>query len=209
MIDAHALAHQIRTGRLSCRVLFVLLGGLALLLGYLIDPLAGVALLALIALSLLVWELMSTDPQRGLVLHEAEKVGHRTGGEHRILLIVSEIPGGDALRDAIFGSSGDEPPALEVFAPVLQSRTHFVTTDIDHETERARRRLSETLDWVESQGLAATGAVGDPIDLWQASLMSYGASTSTGSCSQPLRSSTPAGSNSGCSPAFARSWTSR
>jgi hypothetical protein len=47
---------------------------------------------------------------------------------------------------------------------VLQSRTHFVTTDIDHETDQARRRLRETLAWTRAHGIEASGVVGDPID---------------------------------------------
>jgi hypothetical protein len=48
--------------------------------------------------------------------------------------------------------------------PALQSRAHFTTTDVDEETERARRRLRDTLETAREHGLSATGPVGDPID---------------------------------------------
>jgi hypothetical protein len=47
---------------------------------------------------------------------------------------------------------------------VLQSRTHFFTTDIDREREDARRRLATTLAWARERGLEAHGHVGDAID---------------------------------------------
>jgi hypothetical protein len=47
---------------------------------------------------------------------------------------------------------------------VLQSRTHFVTTDIDRETAQARQRLRAILNAARSEGLVAEGHVGDPID---------------------------------------------
>jgi hypothetical protein len=134
----------------------------SVLLGYLVAPLVGVAVIALAALGALLWELTSDDPRRGSRLHDAEQAGREVAGGHRILLIANATPIGKAVRDAIVASCPH--PALEVLAPVLQSRTHFLTTDIDRETEQARIRLSETLAWARSQGLRATGMIGDPID---------------------------------------------
>lgn len=144
--------------------LLALVACISLLVGYLIDPLVGVVPIALLALFALAWELTSTDPQRGSRLRDAAQSGHGAASEHRILLIADQVPSGPAVRDAILGRHGNERPVLEVLAPVLQSRTHLVTTDIDRETEQARRRLSETLRWARGQGLEAAGAIGDAID---------------------------------------------
>src|SRR5207247_10528821 len=54
-------------------------------------------------------------------------------------------------------------PELMVVAPVLVSRTHFVTTDVAHEMDQARERLAMTLDWARTHGLPARGHIGDPM----------------------------------------------
>lgn len=133
--------------------------GVSLLLGMLIDPLAGVALFVLIAAAWLVRQSTREHPTR---LRDAAMDGHRTASAHRILVVASEAPAGDALLDEL--RRGGRECVLDVLAPVLQSKTHFVTTDIDRETEAARQRLSETLAWARDHGLMATGRVGDPID---------------------------------------------
>ena len=51
-----------------------------------------------------------------------------------------------------------------MLAPVLQSRTHFVTTDIDRETQHARERLRRLIGWADAHDIAAHGHVGDAID---------------------------------------------
>jgi hypothetical protein len=133
--------------------------GLSLLVGAFLDPVAGVVLFALIALAWLTRQLTREPPTR---LRDAAEHGHRAAAAHRCLVVASEAPAGDALFDELRRTGGD--CVIEVLAPVLQSRTHFVTTDIDHETEAARQRLRETLGWAREHGLLATGHVGDPID---------------------------------------------
>jgi hypothetical protein len=133
--------------------------GLSLLVGAFLSPLAGVVLFALIALAWLTHQLTREHPTR---LRDAAMDGHRAAAPHRILVVASEAPAGDALLDELRRTGQD--CVIEVLAPVLQSRTHFVTTDIDHETEAARQRLRETLDWARVRGLRTTGHVGDPID---------------------------------------------
>jgi hypothetical protein len=133
--------------------------GLALLVGAFLDPVAGIVLFALIALAWLVRQLTREHPTR---LRDAAIDGHSAAAPHRILVVANEAPAGDALLDELRRTGQDT--VIEVLAPVLQSRTHFVYTDIDRETEAARRRLRETLAWASEHGLKATGHVGDPID---------------------------------------------
>ena len=77
---------------------FAFVAGVSLLLGYLIAPIAGIALFALIALGALVWGVRSEEP--GLSpLRAAEQAGHGQGAdnERRILVVASEAPAGDEL----------------------------------------------------------------------------------------------------------------
>jgi hypothetical protein len=135
--------------------------GICLLVGYLAGAIAGIALFTAIALGGFAWA--AKRGERPTRLHEAELAGHRAGAGHRILVVANEALTGDALRDEIL-LRRERHPVLDVLAPVLQSRTHYVTTDIDRETEDARRRLRETLAWARTHGFEATGEVGDPID---------------------------------------------
>jgi hypothetical protein len=94
-------------------------------------------------------------------LRDAEAEGDADRGPERVLLVVSEAPTPqqlETLRRA-------HPNALvEIHSPVLQSRTHFVTTDIDRETAIARKRLLDTIGAASQAGMVASGEVGDPID---------------------------------------------
>jgi uncharacterized membrane protein YebE (DUF533 family) len=77
-------------------------------------------------------------------------------------LIATQTPTRRQLLE-VFQRSGVRP-TVDVHSPVLQSRTHFVTTDIDRETQQARRRLQAILQAARSEGVIAEGHVGDPID---------------------------------------------
>jgi hypothetical protein len=140
----------------------VVLAGVALLVGFLTEPLVGILLACAVVLGLLAWAL-----HRGSLvssLHEAEADGNRRSEEApRMLLIATDVPTREQLRNEVFRRTPSRP-RLEVHAPVLQSRTHFVTTDIDRETEQARRRLQTILLAARGEGLVADGHVGDPID---------------------------------------------
>jgi hypothetical protein len=66
-------------------------------------------------------------------LREAE--AERRQRSRRVLLVANETPTSRQLRDEIL-RRGKARTIHEVHAPVLQSRTHFVITDIDRETSR-------------------------------------------------------------------------
>lgn len=145
-------------------VAVVLTGGVSVLVVYLFGALAGVALFAVVVLLALLWDLASIRSERA-TLREAASTGH--GHPDRddrpwILVIANETVSGDALSEQLL-RDGAPRPILDVVAPVLQSRTHFVTTDIDRETAAARRRLRRTLQWAAEHDIEATGVVGDPI----------------------------------------------
>jgi hypothetical protein len=137
------------------------LAAACLLLGYLTEPLLAI-ILACAALTVALGFTLARKPQRSS-LSDAEATGSRDGNARRVLLIANETLTPRQLRLALF-RPGQSRPALEVHAPVLQSRTHFVTTDIDRETAQARQRLRAILSAARSEGLVAEGHVGDPID---------------------------------------------
>jgi hypothetical protein len=132
----------------------------SLLVGYAIAPAAGVAVVCVFAAAL-AWMIARKPAPSSL--REAEAEAEHRQRSRRVLLVANEAPTPRQLRDAIL-RRGEARAILEVHAPVLQCRTHFVTTDIDRETEQARRRLRETLNAAQSEGISASGGVGDPID---------------------------------------------
>jgi hypothetical protein len=134
------------------------------LVGYVVAPAAGIALFAASGAVGFAWELKRARAEKPAPVREAEQAGHRRrGSERRVLVIAGEALGDEELWKRLFAER-DRPPAVEVLAPVLQSRTHFVTTDIDKETADARRRLEQTVASARRHGLDAAGRVGDPID---------------------------------------------
>ena len=135
----------------------------SLLVGYVAAPMLGVVALGTAVLVGLSRNLSAGEPKS--LLRDAEQAGHRYGAhEQRLVLVVANAtPTADQLVDELM-RPGTPVPVLEVLAPVLQSRTHFVTTDIDRETAAAQQRLAEILAVVRARGLKASGEVGDPID---------------------------------------------
>jgi hypothetical protein len=142
-------------------VFLIVLAAACLLLGYLTEPLLAIILACLALAGALGWTL-ARKPQ-GSSLRKAEAAGSGGGGARRVLLIANEAPTTEQLRRELFRRA-QSPPPLDVHTPVLQSRTHFVTTDIDRETAQARHRLQAILSAARSEGLVAEGHVGDPID---------------------------------------------
>jgi hypothetical protein len=137
--------------------------GVALLVGWLVAPIAGVLIFAFALLAGAIWDLHASEPSS--VLSDAERVGHQSGARtpRLVLVVANATPRSDDLLHALV-RPGEPAPVLDVVAPVLQSKTHFVTTDIDEETARAALRLHTILAWAARQGLSAFGEVGDPID---------------------------------------------
>ncbi len=149
----------------------VLLGALSVLVGVLVAPLAGIVLFVLVVALASLVDVHDMRKARS-ALREAARLGserERTaatqhgGAERRRLLVVAgEAPLPDTSAEAIIGAPTPRP-LLDVIAPVLPSRTHLLTTDIDRETESARSRLLRTLAWAAEHRIEADGVVGDSI----------------------------------------------
>lgn len=142
--------------RLTFGILVVVL--LAVVLGAVLDPLVGVALVVGVALGVLAWELAQRDPDRATLRDVHQHTGQ--DGRHRILVIANQTVAGGELREAIVEHAGHDA-VVRVVAPVLPSRAHLLTSDIDRELGEAQTRLDETLAWLRDHRMEATGRVGD------------------------------------------------
>jgi hypothetical protein len=148
-----------------CGVLIVaVVGAVSLALGFgagsgATSPILGVSVFCIGILGAVAWALVRAPAETPV--HDAEAEGDQTPAPRSILLVAGEAPTDEQLCVL----RREHPQAnLEVHSPVLQSRTHFVTTDVDRETDLARSRLRRTLRRAAVAGIEASGEVGDPID---------------------------------------------
>jgi hypothetical protein len=133
--------------------------GAAIVLGVLAGVLYGVVLVAGVVIGALVWELRTRDvdrPQPAREAAEAAPPGDATC--HRVLVVANETVAGRELREEIMRRA-DRTPRVRVVCPILPSRAHLITSDIDRELAEARTRLDETLAWAGEHGIEATGGV--------------------------------------------------
>jgi hypothetical protein len=133
--------------------------------GALASPWAGVGLFVGGCLGAVGWELIADDPDRRQSLREAAESAPalppaQRDGRQRILVISNETLLGRELREELL-RRGEPRAELRVVAPVLPSRAHYLTSDIDRDVAEARRRLDDTLEWAHEQGFDAAGRVGD------------------------------------------------
>lgn len=136
--------------------------GVCVIVGAAATPVAGAALFTAIALGLFLWDVMTEDKQRRQPLREAAAASPAPASDEtwRILVIANETVAGGELKKALM-QRAKLRPELMVVAPVLASRVHTLTTDIDHELREAQARLDKTLEWASAQGLKARGEVGN------------------------------------------------
>ena len=134
----------------------------ALLLGAIVDPLVGVALLVGAVIGALIWEVATKDPQRRRPLREAASEARRAepAADPRVLVVANRTLHGDELRAALRRRAADGAE-FHVVAPILTSRTHYLASDVDKELDEARERLATALAWARAEGVTASGTVGD------------------------------------------------
>ena len=159
-----------------------------MLLGALVNPVLGVAVVVVAAVAAVLWDVRTKDPDRRQPLREAAGQARReSDGRRRVLVVANETLCGDELREEL---AGREDRVLRVVAPVLPSRAHYVASDIDRELGEARERLDDTLAWAADRGLAATGRVSDmtPLTAIEDELRSFPADELLISTHPPRRS---------------------
>src|SRR5215207_2794309 len=95
----------------------------AAVLGTVVDPLVGLALLVGAVIGVLVWEVATKDPQRRRPLREAASQARRTepAAHTRVLVVANRTLHGDELRDVLRRRAADGAE-LHVVAPILTSR---------------------------------------------------------------------------------------
>jgi hypothetical protein len=136
----------------------VVLGG-AVVLGAIAGALYGLVLIIGVVIGALAWELRSKDPDRSRPVREAAEAAPGSGAaRHRVLVIANETVGGRELREEIMRRA-PRTPEIRVVCPILPSRAHLVTSDIDSELAEARARLDQTLAWAGEHGIEARGTV--------------------------------------------------
>lgn len=137
--------------------------GVSLALGVVIAPLVGGALFAGGVIGAFVWEISSKDPDRRRPLREAAASGRRgapaTGW--RVLVIANRTLQGEELGAAL-RLRAERGGELRVVAPILVSRARYIASDVDRELAEAHERLAAALAWMHTEGLEASGHVGDP-----------------------------------------------
>jgi hypothetical protein len=137
--------------------------GASVALGALATPVVGVALCVGAIAGAFIWEIATTDPDRGHPLRDAAAAGRRSArpGRRRVLVVANRTLLSDTLRAELVGRARDGAE-LHVVVPILASRIHYVASDIDAELREARERLDDALAWARVEGLQLTGRVGDP-----------------------------------------------
>jgi nucleotide-binding universal stress UspA family protein len=135
----------------------------SVIVGALVDPIAGIALFVGGVGGAVFWELGTDDPDRAQPLREAMSEGPQgvPSERRRVLVVANRTLAGEELREALRRAAA-EGAELHVVAPILPSRVHYIASDIDRELEEARERLAAALAWARSEGLEADGKVGDP-----------------------------------------------
>ena len=136
----------------------------SVLVGWLVEPLVGVVIFAVVVVVAAVGYLRADNPDQHTVLADAAHAPHphgAPGGTRHVLVVANETLAGDELRERISPVDG-EPVEVDVLAPVLTSRLHYATSDVASELADARARLHRSLAWAQEYRIVARGEVGDP-----------------------------------------------
>jgi hypothetical protein len=139
------------------------LTGASIVLGALVDPIAGGALFTGGLIGAFVWELATQDPDRRQPLREAAAAGRMavTSPRRRVLVVANRTLQGEDLAE-ILASRAERGAELHVIAPIIVSRARYIASDVDRELQEAQVRLAAALAWATEAGYEASGKVGDP-----------------------------------------------
>ena len=115
--------------------------GASLLLGWLIEPLAGVVVFAVVVAVAVVAYLARRTPtvSRCFATRRTRPIPRVVSPGRHVLVVANETLSGDDLRERIAGS-GVERVMVAVLAPVRTPHAHYAVSDIDREREEARVR---------------------------------------------------------------------
>ena len=136
----------------------------SVLVGALTSRAYGVVVFAAGIAGGITFELSGRDASAGAALREATHAPHPEAGSGRgkhILVVALEALAGERLSAELTAAGGPDVQ-LDVLAPVLSSRSHYWSSDLDRESDDARQRLEASLAWAAARGFRARGEVGDP-----------------------------------------------
>ena len=134
-------------------------------LGAITEPVVGIAVLVSAFVGALVWELCTKDPDRRRSLREAVAAARREepAGGPRLLVIANRTLNDDELRAELRRrAEAATEMELHIVVPIVTSRVRYFASDVDKELAQAGERLAAALSWARSEGIAATGRIGDP-----------------------------------------------
>ena len=137
----------------------------AVAVGALVGPAYGVALFAVAMAGGILWDLKAREADRTRPLADAARSAPPPDrAAYRVLVVANETVAGEELRAELM-ERAPRTPDVRVICPILPSRAHFITSDIDGELAEAHGRLDRTLAWAAEQGIAATGRVSEDTPL--------------------------------------------
>jgi hypothetical protein len=151
---------------------------IAVLVGLLMSNLAGIVVFVVLAGVAFVVYMGRPEDRRRKPLRIAAHESHLPGpaGRRHVLVVANEALGGERLAESMHRLDA-RTVQFDILAPVLGSRTHLMLTDLDGETEDARRRLARSVSWARAQGFAVHGAIGEasPVTAIEDELRLHGA----------------------------------
>jgi hypothetical protein len=140
-----------------------LLLGVSIVVGVLSSRPYGVVVFAAGCAAGLVFELSGRETGDH-ALRDASSEPHPRGagpGKRHVLVVAERTLAGEELCRQLRPESG-VVVELDVLSPVMASRAHHWTGDVDRELEQAQVRLEASLAWAVEQGFVAKGEIGDP-----------------------------------------------
>jgi hypothetical protein len=136
---------------------------IAVLVGWLVSGLVGVAVFLVLVAAALAAYMGTPERRRRRPLRIAAREPHPLRGprgRRHVLVVANEALAGERLAERMRRLDA-RTVEFDILAPVLGSRAHLAFTDLDAETEDARRRLARSVAWARAQGFTVHGAVGE------------------------------------------------
>jgi hypothetical protein len=133
----------------------------------------GMIVFIVLTVGIVLWWVRARRAERPRLTHPSP----HADDERRILVVANETVGGQKLRSMIEERSRGIRTEVLVCTPALNSRLRFWASDEDSARIAAQERLDASLDRLRSDGIDASGEVGDanPLQAMEDALRTFGA----------------------------------